>query len=100
MALSGTFTFTLNRQELIKKVLLMLGVISPSQTPTSDETTSASNSLNLMLKAWQADGLQLWQTDTVSVTPTANADYLFGDGTYTSYQPIDILEVYRKTTRH
>jgi len=98
MALSGTFTFTLNRQELIKKVLLMLGVISPSQTPTSDETTSASNSLNLMLKAWQADGLQLWQTDTVSVTPTANADYLFGDGTYTSYQPIDILEVYRKTT--
>ena len=77
----------------------MIGAISAVQTPTSEETTAASNSLNLMLKAWQADGLQLWQTDTITISPpTANTDYIFGDGTYTSYKPTDILDVYRAET--
>lgn len=99
MAVSNTFTFSLDRQELIKKALLMLGVISSSQTPTADETTSASNSLNLMLKAWQADGLQLWQTAQVTVNPTTSSDYTFGpSGSITTYRPTDVLEVYRKNT--
>lgn len=97
MALSNSFDFTLQRDALIKRVLLMLGVISATQTPTTEEVASASNALNLMLKAWQADGLQLWQTQTLTVTPTTSTDYIFGDGTITTYQPIDVLEVYRRT---
>ena len=99
MAVSGSFDFSLNRDALIKKALLMLGVISADQTPTSSEVTSASNSLNLLLKAWQADGMQLWRVTQVSISPpTASASYTFGDSTYTDYQPVDILDVYRVNT--
>ena len=99
MALSNSFSFTLNRDALIKRALLMLGVISANQSPDSGETTSASNALNLMLKAWQADGLNLWQVTQVSVTPTSSATYTFGPtGALTTYRPTDVLEVYRAET--
>lgn len=99
MALDNTFTFSLDRDGLITKAHRLLGVISSGQSaPTANEISSASNSLNLMLKAWQADGMQLWQTvELAAITPTSSDEYVFGDAgaTYTSYKPTDILEVYR-----
>ena len=101
MALSNTFTFNLDRDSLIKKALLMLGAIGTGQSPTADEITSASNSLNLMLKAWQADGMQLWQVRTESVTPVAGKNkYTMGVGgdINTTAKPVEIMEVYRRLT--
>jgi hypothetical protein len=99
MALSGDFNFTLNRDAIIKRALLMLGVISANQTPTSSEVTAASNALNLMLKAWQADGLHLWQVRQRSVSPTSSSLYVFGpSGSLTDYRPTEVLEVHRKNT--
>jgi len=101
MALSNTFTFNLDRDALIKKAMLMLGVIGTSQDPTTDETTSATNSLNLMLKAWQADGMQLWQVRTESVTPLAATNkYEMGPGgdINTTVKPVEVMEAYRRVT--
>ena len=101
MALSNSFDFTLNRASLIKKVLLMIGAISADQDPTASETSSAANSLNLMLKAWQADGMQLWQVRTESVTPVADKNkYTMGSGgdINTTVKPVEIMEAYRRNT--
>jgi hypothetical protein len=100
MALSNDFNFSLNRDALIKRSMLMLGVISAAQTPTPNEVSAASNALNLMLKSWQADGMQLWQVNQISMTPTAVQAYPFGptDTTNTAYRPTEVLEVYRRTT--
>lgn len=101
MALSNSFDFTLNRDELIKRALLLLGVISPNQTPTASDYSDASQVMNLMLKAWQADGMQLWQVTEKSITPVADQEtYTLGPaGNVTlAAKPVEILEAYRRVT--
>ena len=101
MALSNSFDFTLNRDALITRALKMIGAISSAQTPTTSEMSDGSLALNLMLKAWQADGLQLWTVTQVSQTPV-QGDYKLtfgpsGDITVTG-QPVELIEVYRRET--
>ncbi len=67
MATSGSFDFSLNRNELIDTALRTLNVISVGETPDDDVYTHAARKLNMMLKAWQADGLHLWHKKRVSV---------------------------------
>ena len=101
MSLSNSFDFTLSRDALIKRAMLMMGVISSSQTPTSDEISSASDALNLMLKAWQADGIQLWTVTNESVTPVQGREvYTMGPSgnITTTAKPVEVLEVYRRDT--
>lgn len=101
MALSASFNFTLNRNELIKRAMLLLGVISPNQTPTTTDYSDASQVLNLMLKAWQADGMQLWQVTQKSITPVASqAEYTLGPSGNVTVpgKPVAILEAYRRLT--
>ena len=69
MALSYSFDFTLNRNALITRALRMIGAIAANQEPTAAEISDASESLNLMLKAWQADGMQLWTVTMTTFTP-------------------------------
>ena len=61
MATSGSTNFTLNRDELIKDALLDIGAVSQDDTPSASIVNSASRKLNMMLKAWQTFGLQLWK---------------------------------------
>jgi len=101
MALSASFDFTLNRDELIKRALLMIGAVSPSQTLSSTVLSDASQVLNLMLKAWQADGMQLWQVTEKSITPVADQEtYTLGPSgsVVLPGKPVEILEAYRRLT--
>ena len=97
MALSNSFNFTLNRDALITRALKMIGAISAAQTPTANEMSDGSLALNLMLKAWQADGLQLWTVNQVSQTPVQGDYILTFDGDI-SVEAFEIFEVYRRTT--
>jgi len=61
MALSGNSNYTLDRDALIGHVYRnRLAATRSGGTPTSDEISDATIALNLMLKAWQVHGLQLW----------------------------------------
>jgi len=61
MAISGSVNYSVNRDELIGHVYRnILGATPAGQSPNADEISDATTSLNMMLKAWQADGLQLW----------------------------------------
>jgi hypothetical protein len=61
MATSGSTDFSVNRDTLIKDSLIDLGAISNEDTPSSAIVAHASRLLNMMLKAWMADGLHLWK---------------------------------------
>ena len=64
MTVGTTSDFNLGRNEIITEALRTLRVISGTQTASGDQITACSVKLNLMLRAWQSDGLHVWTQDT------------------------------------
>jgi len=60
MARSASYDFSQDRNSLIKDALITAQVIDESETMTSTMEQSAQRLCNRMIKAWQADGLQMW----------------------------------------
>ena len=88
MATSGSYNFVVNRDQLIKDALVSIGAIAAENTPSSAIVEHASRQLNLMLKAWQSKGLNLWkvrhatlllQQDTRSYNLGPSGDHFFLD---------------------
>lgn len=71
MATSGTVTFRTNRNEIILGALRMLSAydIENSAGPTANQISMAAQALNLMVKQWEAKGLQLWERRWAVVFP-------------------------------
>lgn len=59
MATSGSIDFTVTRDDIITEALEQLGVIDVGGTPTTSQLTSCTRTLNLILKNWQADEVNL-----------------------------------------
>jgi len=72
MATSGETNFSLDRDTLIKDSLVDIGAISSEDTPSSVVVEHASRLLNMMLKAWMADGLHLWKIRPFSIVLEAD----------------------------
>jgi len=102
MALSGSYDFTVDRDTIITQALLKCGAVSSGQTPTAAEITDGSTMLNLMLKSWMADGLQLFTQTHISATPVESQyKYTFGTGgdiDTTNHRPEEIFSVRRRLT--
>jgi hypothetical protein len=50
----------------------LIGVLGVSESASTNELTFCSNALNLMLKSWQAEGLNLWTRQEATVFLTAD----------------------------
>lgn len=98
MARSGSFDFNVTRDELIKASLRLLGVGHRGESVPADEINDAVEALQIMLKAWQADGLQLWKRDEQSITLTGSKRvYTLGPtGDIVMQRPLRLLEVVRR----
>tara|TARA_R110000772_G_scaffold191710_1_gene302666 strand:- start:200 stop:874 length:675 start_codon:yes stop_codon:yes gene_type:complete len=84
MAVSGTYNFNLDIDEVIQEALEMIG----GEQTLGHEPASARRSINLMLKDWQNMGVLLWSTSVSSVTVVASTtSYSLDSST------IDALEV-------
>ena len=46
---SGTTTFSITRDDIIKAALRKIGVVAQGETPTTDQITEAAFALNLMV---------------------------------------------------
>ena len=64
MAVSGTYNFNLDIDEVIQEATEMIG----GEDTLGHEPASARRSINLMLKDWQNRGILLWTTNTTLVT--------------------------------
>lgn len=96
-----TYDFTLNRDEVIKGALRLCGVIAQGQTPDASQVSDAAEALNVLVKAWQAEGLPLWCMKTASFTPVASTNsYTVGVGeTVDTQKPLKLYHAwYRDNT--
>jgi len=84
MAVSGTYDFNLDIDEVIQEATEMIG----GEDTLGHEPASARRSINLMLKDWQNRGVLLWSTSVSSVTVAASTTtYSLASST------VDALEV-------
>lgn len=94
MSTSGTYSFTTNRDSLIKGALRLAGVIAQGETPTASQVTEAAESLNMMVKAWEADGLPIWATTTMTITPVSGQTSYVLD----TPKPLKCLQAWNRQT--
>src|SRR5258708_718443 len=81
MATSGVMVFRLNRDQVLTQALINVGAIDPETgTATSNQVTHAATHLNLMVKAWEAHSLQLWERKYGVIFPQKNQGaYVLGN---------------------
>lgn len=71
MATSGVITFRTTRNEIINGALRLVNAYDPENAagPTTNQVTNAAEALNLMVKSWEAVGLQLWERKNAVIFP-------------------------------
>ena len=84
MAVSGTYNFNLDIDEVIQEATEMI----VGENTLGHEPASARRSINLMLKDWQNRGILLWSTSVSSVTVSASVTAYSLDSS-----TVDALEV-------
>ena len=78
MAVSGTYNFNLDIDEIIQEATEMIG----GENTLGHTPATARRSINLMLRDWQNRGVLLWTTSTTAVTVAASvADYSLSSST-------------------
>lgn len=60
MATSGSINLTATGTDIITEALEQLGVLSEGETPGTNALTSCNRTLNYLVKAWQAEGLNIF----------------------------------------
>lgn len=99
MATSGSSNFSLARDDIITEALQLTGVIGDHQTPTANQLTSCARTLNMLIKHWQVDGLQLFRRKEYTITlVAADKDYIFGSGGSVTEVPTRILQAFLRDT--
>lgn len=76
MATSGSTNYVLNREQLFQESLEILNVYDPISTLSYEDMFTCARTLNLMVKAFEADGMQLWaQKDCVLFLTKGKHEY-------------------------
>lgn len=67
-----TTSYSITRDQIISSALRKLQVLELGATPDDDTVTNASQSLNLLMKAWQTQGIKLWTVQEYPITLVEN----------------------------
>lgn len=96
-----TTDFKVTRDQIINGALRLCGVLAQGETPTTTQVTEAAEALNLMVKAWEADGMPLWAIKKYSITFTAGqAEYEIGVGkAINTAKPLKVIQAMNHDTQ-
>lgn len=75
MSSTGTATYTISRDGLIKSSLRALRVLQDGQTPSTQQTTDAAEVLNFLIKDIESDGLMLWTYQLIQIPMVINKNF-------------------------
>ena len=60
MAVSGSYDYTRTQIQLIHSAMRDIGELAKGETPDADDYAVVSETLNLLIKSWQNQGIGLW----------------------------------------
>ena len=94
MSTSGTTSWTLNRDQVIKGALRKLVVIPSGGTPNANQTSDAAEALNGLVKALHGKGMPLWKiTSTSFSTVDGTSTYTIGPSqTINTTTPLRVIQ--------
>lgn len=79
MAVSGTTSYTQNRDQAITFALHRLNVFDITVTPDASTVAFCNDTLNLMLKHWETKGIKLWTIQELTLPlVTGQNSYVLG----------------------
>lgn len=94
MATSGTYAFTVTRDDIINSALRLIKAQSERDVAVGARLNNCTQSLNIMVKAWVMKGLPLWAVQDLAVPMVAaQATYSIGPSSSTQ-RPTRILDAY------
>jgi hypothetical protein len=67
MTTTGTDTFTMDRDGLIKSAMRSLRALGIGETPVTEDYTNITEAMNILIKAWAKKSIVLWVTQEVQV---------------------------------
>ena len=88
MAVSASYDYTRTQIQLIQSAMRDIGELAKGETPDADDYAIVSESLNLLIKSWQNQGIGLWlnqdctlylQNDTVQYALGPSGDHWTAD---------------------
>jgi len=100
MPTSGTTDFATSANSIINGALRIVGAVAQGESPTSTMTTEALEALNMLVKAYQADGMPLWAIKEFPVPLTVSVNsYTIGVGaTINTPKPLKVIDAYLHNT--
>lgn len=95
-----TYNKTIDQTEILTTALRIVGAVAEDGTPTDAQLTNASSYLNMMLRAWYADGMPLWKIEERGFPLTASiATYTVGlSQTINTAKPLKIIQAFIRNT--
>lgn len=63
MASSGSTDYSRTAGQIVTRAMRHLGAISGGEAPTNEEMDTGLEALNVMVKAWQIEGINLWKQE-------------------------------------
>jgi hypothetical protein len=100
MATSNSTDWSLNRDQVISSALRKLGVLPSGGTPSTAQVNDATDALQALVKAFQADGMPVWKVTTTSFSTVAGT-YIYTVGpsqTVNCPKPQRVLQAFRIPT--
>jgi hypothetical protein len=96
MTTSSSTNFATNRDSLISGALRLAGALSLGETPTADQVTEANETLNMLVKALQVDGMPLWaiKETTIPLSTNVSSISIGLNQSVNTPKPLKILQAY------
>lgn len=67
MTTSGSVDYNRTATQIVNRAMRLMGVLSQEETPTAAELADGLEALNMMIKSWAAQGINLWKQEDLIV---------------------------------
>jgi len=92
MAVTGTTTYTVDRDQIITYALRKIGALELGATADSTTISAYTDPLNMMIKSWITKGIKLWTVTELTLPFTASKRvYIIGNTGTTEFGTPDLV---------